>query len=130
MSSATYFNPPAVVLTNNGVSPLFDSTYSFCTAPSPTVVGPFRGRRINVRISGVVTSTTQNVTIRLDYLDASGSWVTGATTSAVTAGTPTPFDYLPIAADWRVVILNGATGPSALTAYGLKLINGDRASGS
>ena len=131
MSSATQIPTPTVSLANSAVSVVFDSTYGLHTGtPSTTVVGGLRGKFANQRICGVVQSTTQNVTIRLDYLSAAGTWITSASTQAVTAATAQPFDWLPVAADWRVVIVNGGTGPSALTLDGIQLVRGDRASGS
>ena len=118
MSCATKFTPPTPSVSNNALSPVFDSTRGFISAPSSTVVGDFRSRFTRHRIAGVCKSTDQNVTLRMDYLDSSGAWVTGAYSQTVTAGTPQPIDWLPVSADWRVIVLNGATGPTTLELYG------------
>jgi hypothetical protein len=120
---ATKFTPATASLSNNAVSPIFDTTYSFIATPSATVVGAYRGRHARKRIVGWVVCATQNVTVRLDYLTEAGAWVTGAKSQTVTAGTDQPIDWLANSADWRLVILNGATGPSALTLNGFHLTN-------
>jgi hypothetical protein len=124
MSFDTFtFTPPTPVLTDSATNLIFDSTYAMSgRAPSTTVVGPNRGRFARYRIGGYISCSTQNVTLRLDYLTSAGAWDSSPAVSAtVTAGTPLPFDYLPIAADWRLVEVNGGTGPSALTFNGIFL---------
>ena len=123
MLQATKFTPPTLSLSNDALNILFDSTRGFASTPSSTVVGNFRGRFPRKRLAGWIVCATQNVTLRLDYLTEAGAWVTGAKSQTVTAGTDQPFDWLPVSADYRLVILNGATGPSALTANGLHLID-------
>jgi hypothetical protein len=121
--TSTPFTPPAVSLSNNAVNVVFDSTYGFIGVPSSTVVGPYRGRYSRVRIIGWIVCATQNVTARLDYLTAAGAWVTGAKSQAVAAATDQPIDWVASSTDWRLVIVNGATGPSALTLNGFHLTN-------
>jgi|GEM_PF-5076783 len=130
MSVVTHFTPPTPSVANNAVSVVFDSTRSFASAPSSTTVGDFRGRHPSTRIAGVALCTDQNVTLRLDYLKSDGTWVTGAKSQTCTAGTDQPIDWLASASDWRVVVANGATGPTALTLYGWHITKGDRASGA
>jgi hypothetical protein len=59
----------------------------------------------------------------MDYLTDVGAWVTGAKSQVVTAGTDQPIDWLAASADWRLVCVNGGTGPSALTFNGFHLID-------
>lgn len=127
MSSAGNFTP-TVTLANNGVTVVYDTTYGFGRATSTTVVGPFRSRRANHRCAGSVTCTDQNVTLRLDGLE-NGAWVTGISSTTVTAGNTQPFDFLSRHPDWRVVIVNGATGPTTLVVEA-QLIRGDRSPGA
>jgi hypothetical protein len=116
--------PPAVSLSNNAVSVVFDTTYSANTATwASTVVGPLRNQFPRWRIIGWIVCATQNVTARLDYLTDAGAWVTGAKSQTVTAATDQPIDWLASSTDWRLVIVNGATGPSALTLNGFHLTN-------
>lgn len=129
MASSTSFTPAAPSLSNNAVNVIFDSTRGFVETPSSTVVGSFRGRFASKRVAGIIASTTQNVTARLDCLKSDGTWETGVTSQTVTAGTPQPIDWLPPTADYRVIEVNGATGPSALTFSSFQLID-SRVSGA
>jgi hypothetical protein len=115
--------PPAVSLSNNATNLVFDTTYSANTASWTTTASTLRNMFLRHRIAGFVDATTQNVTVRLDYLKADSTWITSVTTQTVTAGTTQPIDWLPGSADWRVVIVNGATGPSALVLSGWHLSN-------
>lgn len=121
MSTTTRFTPPAGSTSNSAVSTIFDSTYGFITTPSTTVVGSYRGRYPRFRIVGWIRCATQDVTARLDYLSEAGAWVTGATTQTVTAGTDQPISWLANSSDWRLVTVNGGTGPSALTFHGFHI---------
>lgn len=128
MSSVATAITPTVVLSNSGITYVYDSTCGLIVAPTSTA-GPYRGRTPGLRVAGNCNSTTQNVTLRLDYLKTDGTWLTGVSSTAVTAGTAQDFDFLARSPDYRVVIVNGATGPSALyiQAY---LVKGDRSAGS
>ena len=118
MYRTTRFTPPAASVADNAVSTIFDSTYGLGPVPSTTVVGNFRGRYPRYRIVGWIRCATQDVTARLDYLSEAGAWVTAANSATVTAGTDKPISWLANSSDWRLVTLNGATGPSALTFHG------------
>lgn len=132
MSDTCTFTPPTPVLTAATVNILFDSTAGLTNTPSASAAGPLRGMFNNTRISGMVECLTQDTTLRLDYLDSAGSWTagTGAKSSTVTAGTPAPFDWLAVTGEWRLVLVCGGTGPSAIKYDGITLVRGDRASGS
>ena len=118
---------PTVTLANNGITYIFDSTAGLTQTPTSTA-GTKRGKYAGYRINGNLDATTQDVTLRLDYLKSDGTWQTGVSSTTITAGTPADFDFLPRSPDYRALILNGAAGPSALfiQAY---LVEGDRSAG-
>lgn len=120
---------PTVTLANNGITYIWDSTCGTIGTPASTTAGAFRGRYPGRRVAGNCNATTQNVTLRLDYLKTDGSWLTGVSSTTVTAGTAQDFDFLARSPDYRVVIVNGATGPSALYIESY-LVTGDRSAGS
>lgn len=119
---------PTVTLANNGITYIFDSTAGLTQTPAATA-GTYRGRYAGNRIVGNLKPTTQDVTLRMDYLNTAGTWDTGISSTAVTAGNTQDFDLLPRSPDYRVVIVNGATGPSALYAEAA-IVSGDRSAGS
>lgn len=119
---------PTVTLANNGVTYIFDSTAGLTQTPAATA-GTKRGKYVGFRINGALACTTQDTTLRLDYLKTDGTWDTGVSSTTITAGAArTDFDFLPRSPDYRVVIVNSATGPDALyiQAY---LVKGDRSAG-
>lgn len=116
--------PPSVTLANNGVSVVFDTTYSANTASwVSTAAGTLRNQFPRWRIIGWILCTDQNVTARLDYLTDAGAWSTGAKSQTCTAGTEQPISWLANSTDWRLVVVNGATGPTTLTLNGFHLTN-------
>ena len=125
---ATPFNPPAASLTADYLSLIFDTTRSFIeTATNGTTisVGSYRHRHPQKRIIGFIDATTNNVTARLDYLNASGTWSTSAKSATVTAGTTLPINWLANSADWRLVTLNQSAGsePTVLRFSGFMLVD-------
>jgi len=110
------FSPPTPSVSNNAVSVIFDSTHGVDDLPRwSSTAGGKRGKFQRRRIHGFIDCTDQNVTVRLDYLKADGTWATSAKSDTVTAGTTYVLDWLPLAADWRLVTVNGGTGPTTLT---------------
>jgi hypothetical protein len=113
---------------NNEFVVVLDSTHRLHTGTTASVAtgsaylapGAYRNAWAGAIVKYTVRSTTQGVTA-LDQIltgnaGTAADWETqGASgTHAVTAGTTTVVEYKPLAADWRLVIQAGATGPSAL----------------
>lgn len=125
---ATSFVPPAASLTASFLSIIFDSTRGFVqgyTAAATIAAGDYRRKYAGRRVKGFVDATGNNVTLRMDYLNSAGAWVTGAASSTVTAGTTLPFSWLPSSGDYRIVTLNLGAGsePTALTFSGCMLVD-------
>ncbi len=112
---------------NDAVSTIWNSTYGTTQTISATGVGTFRSRYAGQRVVGSLTTGNQAVTLRLSGLE-NGAWVTIQDTT-VASSTTAPFDLLPRHPDYRVLIVNGSTGPSTLVAEAY-LAKGDRSSGA
>lgn len=126
----------ALSITNNGNKPgnsqsiiVIDSTYGLSSGSQATMdattgayltPGRFRNRWDGAIVSVTVKATTNDVTgldqILTGVAGTSADWETQGTagTHTVTAGTTAVWEFKPLAADWRVRIDAGATGPSAL----------------
>lgn len=124
-------NTTKVVVTtsvaNSATSTIFNSTYGLTTATTATGVGDWRSRYAGYRVVGSVTTGNQAVTLRLSGLE-NGAWVTIQDTTVAATNTQT-FDFLPRHPDYRVIIVNGATGPSTLVAEAY-LVKDDRSAGA
>jgi hypothetical protein len=78
-----------------------------------------RGAFTGAALRGTILCTTQNVTLlQQDLTGVAGAatdWETQGTAGSVTitAGTTQPFEFKPLAPDWRLVVQAGATGPDS-----------------
>lgn len=132
------FDPPISIAdqmplpANSQTVPLIDSTYwnylppwtSIATVPGP---GKSRGQLAGRRVTGTISPTVQNVTLRFLILtnpvgttnaaweldtNVSGTSSTGSV--VVSAGATQPFSWLPATPDFKIEVLAGATAPTAL----------------
>lgn len=109
---------------------VFDSTYGSglvnqasvnASTGSSLTPGPYRNRYAGAIVGITVKCTTQNVTLLEEVLTGtagtSSDWEAqgSAGTNTVTAGTTSVLEFKPLAADWRIRVLAGATGPGACT---------------
>lgn len=117
---------PTMSTANNGISVLFNSTYTVGQAPSSTVVGTVSGRYIGGWVViGHIYCTGQNVTVSVKRL-VNGAWVAentnevpkddngntladGATLTASTVYGPYKWYQ---SDEKQLYITNGATGPT------------------
>jgi hypothetical protein len=115
---------------NSQFVPVFDSTRGLngtqasvasggaSLIPLDTGAGGRRGRYAGAIVRYTALCTTQNVTLLLQILTGvggvAGDWETqgSAGSITVTAGTTAIGEFKPEAADWRVVVQAGATGPA------------------
>lgn len=100
------------------------STASVGAGSAFLVPGPDRNMWNRAVVEYTVLCTTQNVTLLLEVLTGNAGtaadWeAQGAPgTVAVTAGTTATGEFKPLAPDWRIRILAGATAPATLVVRG------------
>lgn len=98
---------------------LVDGSHSsIATNAAGMAPGRFRSKWPRAVASVTVACTTQNVTAKFEILTGvagtSADWEEqgAAGSQTVTAGTTLTYEFKPLAADWRIRILAGATGPA------------------
>jgi hypothetical protein len=97
---------------------LMNTQASIATNAAGLIPGSFRSAWPRAVASVTVDCTDQNVTAKFEVLTGAGTaaadWKEqgAAGSQTVTAGTTFIYEFKPLAADWRVRILAGGTGPT------------------